>query len=480
MLKPQQTVERAIDLETDRRYEASELLAMSGQEFADLRRAAMVNRLERKKGNASPKLVCAICKKPLYLSRYIRDQGNRWFSHDGAAPDCPWYEKNKLSADIRRALLYRGAQEGAEHIRIKHFLATWLECEPGVSDVNQEMVTLGQILKGEWKRPDVQCLLNGKRVVFEIQLSYTFLSDVIRRDEFYKREGIFIIWVFNNVDLRRAVVQDEIFHNHRNLFALDSHATKATESSNRLTFHGHFHRPSVIDGQIKDVQDSRLITLSDVTFPTPSYRPYFFDYEFEKRALEQAKIEVKQKSEKEKNAFECTKQEQQATAFQRGIQNYISVATAYCESDYAADLKQPVLNAISTLRQNSLWHSDYEALADPRFYDWHGILAVLLSLKHNRPIGYKLNTTYQVLEAGLRQAKQRLAVAYLWAYKIHKPTVTDKQRKWVGKLATTIKKSIDAGEETYLRLTQYDRAISLLFPELEEKLQSDYAKAATD
>lgn len=475
MHQPQQTIERAIDLETDRRYEASELLAMTEQEFADLRRAAMVNRLERRKGNANPKLVCAICKRPLYLSRYIRDQGNRWFAHDGAAPDCPWYEKNKLSPDVRRALLYRGAQEGAEHIRIKHFLATWLEQEPGVSDINLEMVTLGQILKGEWKRPDVHCVLNGKRIVFEIQLSYTFLSDVIKRDEFYKREGIFIIWVFSNIDFRRAVVQDELFHNHRNLFALDVHATKATESSKRLTFHGHFHRPSMVDGQIKDVQDSRLITLGDVTFPTPSYRPYFFDYEIEKQALDKAQSLASQKSQQEKIAFERAKNEHQLAAFQRAIQNYLSAATVYYESDYAENLKQPVLDAVTALRQSNLWRSDYEELADHKFYGWHGILTVLLSLKHDRPIGYKLNTTYQVLEAGLRQAKQRMAVTYLWAYKIYKPNVTDKQREWIGKLAEKIKKSIESGEETYLRLTQYDHTISLLFPELRNKLTTRYA-----
>lgn len=480
MLQPQQTIERAIDLESDRRYEASELLAMSGQEFADLRRAAMTNRLERKKGKANPKLVCAICKRPLYLSRYIRDQGNRWFVHDGTAPDCPWYEKNKLSPDARRALLYRGAQEGAEHIRIKHFLANWLSRETGVSDINLEMVTLGQILKGEWKRPDVQCVFNGKRIVFEIQLSYTFLSDVIKRDEFYKCEGIFIIWIFNNVDFRRAVVQDELFHNHRNLFALDVHATKATESRKRLTFHGHFQKPSMADGQIKDVQDSRLITLSDVTFPTPSYRPYFFDYGFERRALEQAQIEAGKKSEQEKISSERSINKENVTAFQRGIQSYLSAAIAYFESDYAADLKHPLLTALDALRQSGLWRSDYEVLANHRFYDWHGILAVLLSLKCDRPIGYKLNTTYQVLEAGLRQAKQRLAVTYLWAYKTYKPSVTDKQREWIGKLAIKIKKSIEAGEETYIRLTQYDHAISLLFPELEAKLRSDYARVETE
>ena len=53
---------------------------------------------------------------------------------------------------------------------------------------------------------------------FEVRLSYTFLSDVIARDDFYKREGIFSIWVFARFDRNRAAVTDEAFFNRRNLF----------------------------------------------------------------------------------------------------------------------------------------------------------------------------------------------------------------------------------------------------------------------
>ncbi len=72
----------------------------------------MKNRVDREKGAVSPILVCGICRKPLYLSRFIREVGNRWFEHDGASPECPWYAYNKLSPDQRRALIYRGQQEG--------------------------------------------------------------------------------------------------------------------------------------------------------------------------------------------------------------------------------------------------------------------------------------------------------------------------------------------------------------------------------
>ena len=105
---------------------------------------------------------------------------------------------------------------------------------------------------------------------------------------------------------------------------------------------------------------------------------------------------------------------------------------------------------------------------------------MLLSVKHNRPIGYhKDHSAYQVLEAGVRQTIQGkhrgFAVLYLWASYIYKPTLNPKQRQWRDVLAQEIKQSIGAGETTFRRTTYYDEAIRLLFPEMDEKLCSSFA-----
>jgi len=482
----QQTIQLAIDTEMDRQYAASELRSLAEKEFSDLRRAAMANRVARQKVNAQPRFICAICRKPLYLSRYIREEGNRWFVHDGASPECPWYEGNKLTPDMRRALIYRGEQEGPHHRRIKEFLTTWLEKEPGVSDVNPEQVTHGQILKGEWKRPDVQCVKGDKRIVFEIQLSYTFLSDVIKRDEFYRQEEIFIIWVFNEIDLRRAVVRDEVFFNRRNLFVIDAASIKETESRGRLTFRGHFHKPVLVGDGIEDEWDSCLITLDEIEFPTPSYRPFFYDYDVARRELEATHAENKQKALQAKREAEIQYREnrrrQERASFEADVTRYLSAAVAFYDSDYAPHLRQPLLDAVEVLEEHSLWLWGYKALTDTGFYGWHCVLPVLLSIKYNRAVGYKVDSAYRVLEAGLRQTTegklQGFTVLYLWACKIYKPTLNDKQRKWVKEQAEKVKRSVEAEEKTFFRFTAYDDAISLLFPELESKLLTPYATYA--
>ncbi|OGA24250.1 MAG: hypothetical protein A3H34_05930 [Betaproteobacteria bacterium RIFCSPLOWO2_02_FULL_67_19] len=479
----QQTVEIAIDTETDQRIAASELLTLPEADFSAMRRLAMAERVARKNGANRARYICAICRIPLWLSRYNHDEGNRWFKHDEASTGCPWFEGNKLSPVQRRALIYRGQQEGAEHRRVKEFIASWLEKEPGVTKVDRELVTHGQILKGEWKRPDVQCVKDGKRIVFEIQLSYTFLSEVIKRDEFYRREGIFIIWVFSFFDLRRATVRDEAFFNQRNLFVLDATAFAETAKRSLLTFNGHFQNPVFNGNAIEDEWTTRPITLQEAQFPTSTYRPFFFDYDAARRALERERAQSERQAMQAKREAQETSvqrwRDEQRTSFRLGVREYLRTAIAYCDSDYSDELKQRLIDAAAELKDNHHWHRGLAPLSDEKFFGWHRVLPVLLSMKHGRVLGYRLDSAYQVLEAGVRQSTQRrvygFAVVYLWASDIYKVPLNEKQRQWRKALARKVKLSVDGDEATYRRATYYDEAIVLLFPELEEKLSSGFA-----
>lgn len=483
-MQHQQTIELAIDLQTDRRIASGELLTMSEVEFSALRRTVMTNRVERERAGVAPMLVCGICRKPLYLSRFIRDEGNRWFEHDGASPDCPWYGRNRLSPDLRRALIYRGQQEGERHRTIKNFVADFLEKEVGAANVNRELVTHGQILKGEWKRPDVQCVWRNKRIVFEIQLSYTFLSDVIKRDEFYRKEGIYIIWLFDVLDLRRATVRDEAFFNRRNLFILDESGMDESRRSGRLTFNGTFQVPVLKENDITDEWQSRFVTLDDIQFPTPSYRPFFFDYDTARSDLEQQRAAAERRRiEQEQQALRheiLQRRQREQSDWELLVQRYLAAAIAHCDGDYAKTLRQPILDVVDQMYESSFWHRGFECLADEEFFGWHRALPVLLSMKLDRPVGYhKHHSAYQVLEAAVRQTSRAgsfaFAVPYLWASYIYKTTLNPKQQVWRDKLARDIKRSVTEGEFKFQRITRFDEAIGLLFPELEEKICSPFA-----
>lgn len=316
-------------------------------------------------------------------------------------------------------------------------------------------MTFGQVLKGEWKRPDVICEFEGRRVVFEIQLSYTFLSEVIKRDDFYRAEGIYIIWMFRAFALQRAVVTDEAFFNRRNVFVLDDEAMQRTETSGQISFTGFHQRPSLQDGKVIDTWESMPISLREVKFPSNGNRPYFFDYDEHRRRVD-AELRARV----------------QEGDWRRRREAFINAAVAYHASDGEESARARMDEAIAGLEASTMWHRGFGPIRDHEFLRWHGILSVLLSLRHDRPIGYQVTSTYQVLEAALRQSaaegRHPYAVVYLRACKAFKPRMSDKHRRWIRDRSHAIKESIVAGETTYEPTERYDEVIAMLFPEMDK------------
>jgi hypothetical protein len=468
--QPQQTVKLAIDCETGELVAAETLLQLDEARFSQLRREAMEARVERKRGGSTVRFQCAICKQPLFLSRYREENTNRWFVHDGKSEQCPWHEGSRLTPDQTKALVYRGQQEGARHKEYKKFLAHWLNQDPLVLGVAEEQTTFSEVMKGEWRRPDVKCHYNDISIVFEIQLSYTFLSDVIARDEFYKREGIFIIWIFADFDLNRAAVSDEAFFNRRNLFVLDADAMQATSARGSLTFSGYRQSPHLADNQIRDAWTWEFVGLSDVTFPRENFRPYFYDYDAARQALVAEQIEVRRTEEQ--------------TIWQQDVKEYLDLALRYFDSDHADDARDALISKVDELEKCGHWQQSFEALRDEEFYGWHGVLSVLLSIKLQRSVSYSSKlTVFQVIEAGLRTGYRKVsrhayAILYLWAYKTYQPAVTAKNQKWLSEYAHKLKESIDRGETTYRRYDGFDAEIGLIFPELAERLQTRFGLPA--
>ena len=245
----------------------------------------------------------------------------------------------------------------------------------------------------------------------------------------------------------------------------DKDATKQTSERDALTFTGHHQVPRFLGKLVHDVWTSRLIGLGDVAFPEDTLRPYFFDYDAELKRVEAARHEAWQA--------------QQKAAWAQGIQDYLAAAIEYCESNYSKELKVPLLSVVDQLYDNHNWHRGYEDLRNEIFFGYHSVLPALLSIRHNRPIGYKVKSVFQVIESGLRNGfrdvgQHAFAILYLWAYKAYMPTVSEKNRQWLRDYAHKVKRSVEEGEDKYRRYGGFDEAIELLFPELEADLKTDF------
>lgn len=107
------------------------------------------------------------------------------------------------------------------------------------------------------------------------------------------------------------------------------------------------------------------------------------------------------------------------------------------------------------------------------------MLARFLSLKHDRGIGYRLSSGFEVLNAiwqSKAQNREEIPM-YLAAARLWKIGLSTKQAETVQSWRIEVRASIEAGAATYLRQPTYDRLLALLFPDLEGALAATTRKA---
>lgn len=445
----QQSVLLAVDTETGRLIEAGELLDMEEPALRRLRRASLDGLTRSGKTESEPRLQCALCDGPVHISMRRTEFGNRWFAHHGEITACPYRSNRRMSADQQFAWQYQGQQEGSEHRWVKHFIADWVEREPGRDGpVWRDRVRPSELKPGEWKRPDVRAVVNGRELVFEIQLSYTFLSEVIRRDTFYRQEGVHILWIFRAFQPHREVVRDEAFYNRRNVFVLDEDAEAQTVRRGRFTLKCYYQTPIMTGGTLSEKWHWRYVHLDRLNFPQPAYRPYFRD--FDEARFRLLRLRLIRSIMHWSRLFKRKDEKETARAFEEAREAWRTL------EDHAA-VVQP------------------ESLSEDIFLSEH--LPRLLSIKYGRPIGYRYKTVWEVLNVALSMSSpspRPYNILYLMAVKEYRPGLADHHTKRIEEHRHEIAASIKAGESRFLRDQRYDDAIALVLPELLPRLDNRY------
>lgn len=191
-------------------------------------------------------------------------------------------------------------------------------------------------------------------------------------------------------------------------------------------------------------------------------------------ALEEQKRQA-EKDQRERKLLQLPLTEL-ADRYLKAVETYGNLRAKFDEPDgdkitLARSLDQVIENA------NLLGKRGYPEAHDRfLFIDRGNILDRILSIKQDKCIGYRMDTAWQVINAIL-QEKQSFAMwqwhtLYLIAIKVYNPTLNDDQtvkyRDWWKKVA----KSLKDGKLEFRRSERYDRLLSLLFPEMAERIST--------
>lgn len=281
------TIDEVLDKETGDVIKSEDFFKKNEAELIQYRRRLA----EAIAGYKLPKFVCAYCGQLLKLSGKQTRRGQvSFFAHLHDSDDCEIKTNGEFTKEEIEIRKYSNIRESQRHIDLKNEIANALEGtrskEIGIKDVEIEKRITSNVPYLYWKQPDIFAQFNDKSIVFELQLSTTFLSAIIDRDIFYRLNNTFIVWIFNfsdnqeYVNLSNLMCKDIYYSNKRNAFVFDNKARELSKKDGELVLLCIWFEPFVENGIFnpeKYVRKEAYIRMSDLKFDDEIFKPYFVD-----------------------------------------------------------------------------------------------------------------------------------------------------------------------------------------------------------
>ena len=258
------------------------------------------------KKRRDPFLVCSTCGQLVQISG---GRGERkkvtYFKHLKDSKDCPIKTDSNSSRENILRGKYNGQKEGKEHIETKRLIASFLELNKStkgeISHCDLEKVIKGNRDFLKWRKPDITSLFKDKTLVFEIQLSTTFLDVICERQHFYKEKQMFILWVFRKFEIeedkQRFTQKDVFYSNNRNAFILNDEAIQLSEENKDLYLLCQYQEPIARGERLIYEWREKYVCLSELIFDETTYKVYYYDVDKAEQKIRQNILEKKKREE---------------------------------------------------------------------------------------------------------------------------------------------------------------------------------------
>lgn len=253
-----------------------------------------------KRDNNNPYFTCAWCQSPVILARrtdHMQSNASAtfFFRHIPEIENnqnfkCPFKHIKQLSAQEKTALKYQIAKETQQHKLLKENIYKSLQVDKTFSDIYIEQVRKSIDLK-QWRRPDVSALYQKQLVVFEGQLSTTFLNVIIDRKIFYQDNKACLLWIFNHFEptekAKKQSMQDIYYNNNANAFVVNDSTVAQSIIGKVFVLECHYLKPEILNNQIINKWNTEFIEFQNLVHNESTKQIYYFDYESAYRELKQ-------------------------------------------------------------------------------------------------------------------------------------------------------------------------------------------------
>jgi competence CoiA-like predicted nuclease len=251
-------------------------------------------------------LYCCECQQKLLVSSSKYDRLH--FKHSVHADYCILKDGNLTPEQLDSFSRILKAKESDRHKELKNKIAQRLSKVDGI-DTDSIAIDNKFIIKGkEKRRPDVYCKYFDKEIVFEIQLSDLSLRYILSRYDFYKENGIYLIWILDKFDVhgQSQMVKDiKYLTKFENFFKLD-------ETANDFKLYCQYKFPFLTDdNKLLTKWLNKCVSLADVKFDSQSFQIFYYNFGDNKTQREQERqnkeIEIRNTERKKQQEEQLAK-----------------------------------------------------------------------------------------------------------------------------------------------------------------------------
>ena len=297
---------------------------VNADEIFDKKKDAFV--IRKQYNYKEQKFCCCECGQELVVSdsKYNRIH----FKHKPQHDFCILADDSLTPKDQEGFAKILWAKESERHIELKNKIGQLLETVEGVDKLSISIDNKFIIRGNEKRRPDVYCKFHNKELVFEIQLSDLSQKYILSRYEFYKKNGIYLIWILDNFDIHnQGTLERDIKYltKYENFFKMD-------ETLDSFKLECEYKFPFITDdNKVLTKWLKKSVSLNQVSFDTVSSQIYYYNFG---ENNQKAETEQKKRAEEIKIAERKRVEEQKIADAKRKSKHIIKIITDNKQNGY--------------------------------------------------------------------------------------------------------------------------------------------------
>ncbi|MFJ1490119.1 DUF6035 family protein [Capnocytophaga canis] len=219
-------------------------------------------------------LSCCECQQELVVSGSKYDRLH--FKHEPGHSYCILSDERLTLQEHKQFTEILRGKESFRHKELKNKIGQLLKSVEGV-DLDSISIDNKFIMRDDGKRrPDVYCKFQDKEIVFEIQLSDLPLSYILSRYEFYKKHGIYLIWILDNYDVHnQGTLERDIKYlaKHQNFFKLD-------ENSEKFKLECEYKYVLLTENnELRVKWSKKSVSLNELKYDNQDFQVFYYNFE---------------------------------------------------------------------------------------------------------------------------------------------------------------------------------------------------------